>query len=205
MNLVWQHILEAGQALLAVLTHAWKVPVGVSLPIATSTLLLYWIFRLVVAIVPIIFRQRDHAKPFDVKVRSFDEGDTIYMNTVTMDKVFNVGVRPEVVELKGTGRRVRVNLARRNRNKLEDNRIELNADLFRRLFPDKEVPETTSDTGEADESMSVELKIRKFAAHGISGFWFEPSQRLRFQNRFAVYLSVGLMFFQIFLEFGLKG
>tara|TARA_R110002074_G_scaffold396334_1_gene585635 strand:+ start:1045 stop:1662 length:618 start_codon:yes stop_codon:yes gene_type:complete len=205
MDLTWQHTLTAAQDLLAVLAHAWMTPVEVWLPVATSTLFFYWIIRFVAAVVPIIFRRRDNAKPFKVLVKFFDESDTIYMNTVTMDKVFKVGVRPEVVELKGTGRRMRVNLARRNRNTLKDNWIELNTELFHRLFPDQEVPEPTMDLNAAVVAKCLELEIRKFAANGISGFWFEPNQRLRFQNRFAVYLSVGLMVFQLILGFSFKG
>ena len=206
MKLIWEHTLEAMQLLVGVLIHAWQTPVEIWLPIASSTLVLFGVYRLVAGVAPIVFRRRNDARDIPVKINTSADSDIVYMNTVTMDRFFG-NARPEVIELQSDEKLVRVNLARRNRNTLDEDWIEVSAELFRTLFPKDDVPESIpdSDSVEQIDPKKWRLEVRQFAAKGIAGFWFEPKTRLRFQNRFAVYLSVGLMFFQMLLEFGFRG
>jgi len=146
-----------------------------------------------------LFLTRKVRPSMSIRLRPDIEEETVFLNKETMNKLFGAGVRPDGVILRGD-KRVYSNLGLRYSNSLNSGWIEIHPITFRKLFPKDEIPEKTADDAPIQKSMD----IRPYGTSGLVGYWLAPNSRLRFQNRFAIYLGFGLLAAQLLIEFLLQ-
>lgn len=175
--------------------NAWSVSASVWLPISLSILFCVFVLRIALEVLPLFLRRQKSLKDIRVSITTSPENDIVYLTTESMNQLFGDGQRPEVLRIRSKEQKAYARLARRNKGTLQTGVIELNTDMFQRLFPKAEIP-----TGEGPKLVEEKLDIQEHAASGLVGYWLAPNDRVRFQNQFAVYLGVGLVFFQILLE-----
>lgn len=180
------------------LANAWSVPAAIWLPIALSILFCFLFLRALFELVPLFLRRHSGLKELKIKINNLPEDDTVYMTSEHMDGRFGKGKRPEVLHLRSKKRSVYAHLAKRKNTTLGSETIEMSLGMVRRLFPSVEIPEGDG------QIISQDLEIHEHASNGWLGYWHTPNERTRFQNRFAVYLGVGLVALQVLLEFGLR-
>lgn len=178
---------------------AWSVPPDIWLPVTLTTLLAFSVLRIFLEFLPSTFRGDSGLTQVRIKINALPEDDIVYLAPASMDKLFGTGHRPEALRIKSQRRKAYVHLAKRKNTTLESDMIEMNLRMFRRLFPEIEVPEE-----EEKKLVEQQLDIREHASSGWVGYWLTPNERARFQNRFAVYLGVGLVVLQLGLELGLR-
>lgn len=174
-------------------------PLTTAIPIVLLTLAAYLTLRVAMMILKISFRKSGDLHDLTV-VPGPEDGNFVFMNKGTMNSIFGEGVRPEFVVLKGDGRKFRSELRMRKaggQDSLRDLEIEVTDELRRGLFP--------KDPTLLNRQPTLKrLSIREYAAKGLEGYWFQTNRQQRFQNRFAVYLSIGLLVLQLVIDFGIK-
>lgn len=201
-----EYVYRAVDAVIAALSQAVHSPPAVWVVAVASTLIVFLIIRITIAWFALWWRRKRGTKSrtLTVKINDDDEDDSSHVWFVKDTRNALGFFDYETVILRGIdakgqptkGRSKLVEIRRRNSSAtgLQVEQIEMSYRLFEMLFPGDHITQDDAK-GRSFQFTPVTLK------RGMQQFWFNTNDQLQYQNRFSVYLGVGLTVLSIVLSF----